>query len=176
MRTQRQPAPPLDPARLRALAMHYVGRFATTRGKLATYLRRKVRERGWSGDDSPDIQALVEEFAERDYVNDQSYAEGKTAALKRRGMGAYRIKAALQGAGIENDLIEDLTHLTDDEGQRLALDFARRRKIGPYASLPPDDRILKRWMAAFLRAGHSVTNARLVLLMQPLDMPHDQTF
>lgn len=176
MHPRRQPAPPLNPVSLRALALHYVGRFATTRGKLAIYLRRKVRERGWSIDEAPDIQALVEEFAERAYVNDQSYAEEKTAALKRRGMGAFRIKAALQDAGIENELVEGLTHISEDEGQCLALDFARRRRIGPYAISAPDDRLRKRWMAAFMRAGHSASNARLILSMQPLDIPRDQTF
>ena len=40
---------PLDAAALDQLALRYVERFATTRGKLADYLRRKVRERGWQG-------------------------------------------------------------------------------------------------------------------------------
>lgn len=176
MQKRRPPAPPLDPTSLRALALHYVGRFATTRGKLTTYLRRKVRERGWREGEAPDIQALVEEFAERAYVNDLSFAEGKTAALKRKGMGAYRIKIALQNAGIETELIEGLTLLSDDEGQCLALDFARRRRIGPFAAIAPDDKLQKRWMAAFLRAGHSASNARFILSMPPIDKHPDQTF
>jgi regulatory protein len=171
MRPQRQPAPPLDPAKLRALALHYVGRFATTRGKLITYLRRKIRERGWDDETQPDLVALVEEFAERAYVNDQAYAEGKTAALKRKGMGSYRIKSALQGAGIDRELIGALTHFERDEAHALALDFARKRRLGPFAVGGCDEKLQKRWMGAFLRAGHSSADARLILAM-PTD---DQT-
>ena len=40
----RKPRPPLDGEKLKELALAYVGRFATTRSKLATYLARKVRE------------------------------------------------------------------------------------------------------------------------------------
>ena len=48
MAVPREPrlARPLDAAALDRLALRYVERFATTRGKLADYLRRKMRERG----------------------------------------------------------------------------------------------------------------------------------
>jgi regulatory protein len=175
MHSQRQPAPPLNPAKLRALALFYVGRFATTRGKLSSYLRRKIKERGWADDRFPDLERLVEEFAERGYINDQSYAEGKTASLKRRGMGSYRIKSALQGAGIESDLINTLTHFDEQETQALALDFARKRRMGPFAERSPDDRLKKRWMAAFLRAGHKASDARLVLSLPTSEEAEDET-
>ena len=47
-RERRQP-PPLDAAALERLALRYVERFATTRGRLTDYLTRKIRERGWEG-------------------------------------------------------------------------------------------------------------------------------
>jgi regulatory protein len=59
----RKPPPPLNDERLRGLALHYVGKYATTKGKLATYLTRKIRERGWEGERRTDIAALVEQFA-----------------------------------------------------------------------------------------------------------------
>ena len=49
-RTDRRPRPPLEQEKLSELALSYVGRFATSRAKLATYLERKVRERGWTGE------------------------------------------------------------------------------------------------------------------------------
>ena len=51
-------AKPLDEARLRDLALAYVARFSTSSAKLATYLKRKLRERGWEGESEPDIAAL----------------------------------------------------------------------------------------------------------------------
>ena len=46
MRQERRTLPPLDAAALERLALRYVERFATTRGKLTDYLRRKIREIG----------------------------------------------------------------------------------------------------------------------------------
>ena len=48
-RPAKRPRPPLDPEGLERLGLFYAGRYATTRAKLAAYLRRKLRERGWSG-------------------------------------------------------------------------------------------------------------------------------
>ena len=42
---RRRERPPLDAEKLRELALAYVGRFATTRARLSTYLERKIRER-----------------------------------------------------------------------------------------------------------------------------------
>jgi regulatory protein len=169
MRPNRQPAPPLNSAKLRALALHYVGRFATTQGKLSTYLKRKVRERGWSEETPPDLDQLIADFAARNYVDDIAYATGKTASLKRKGMGAFRIKSALQGAGIAASLIADLTEVDEEEARALAVDFARRKKIGPYAAKPGDERLHKRWMGSFLRAGHNAAHAQAILKMDQFD-------
>ena len=49
-RKPRKPRPPLNAAKLEELALGYVGRFATSRAKLLSYLKRKLRERGWDGD------------------------------------------------------------------------------------------------------------------------------
>jgi regulatory protein len=157
------------------LALHYVGRFATTQGKLGLYLRRKIKERGWHNENEPDLADLIAEFAERAYVDDHAYAEGKTAALKRKGMGAYRIKSALQVAGIEKNMIGTLTEFDRDEARALALDFARRKRIGPFAVSAIDEKLHKRWMGAFLRAGHSSTDARHILSMCRSEVSDEQT-
>ena len=40
---------PLDPKKLDEMALAYAARFATSAGKLRSYLRRKVMTRGWAG-------------------------------------------------------------------------------------------------------------------------------
>jgi regulatory protein len=170
MRPHRQPAPELNAARLRSLALHYVGRYATTRGKLRAYLSRKLRERGWSEDQSPDLDQLVEEFAERGYVDDQGFALGKTASLKRKGMGAFRIKASLQAAGIDANMIAGVAQVDQEEAMALALAFARRKHIGPFALSLPDDKLRTRWMSAFLRAGHRAGDAQAILALPNTDV------
>ena len=87
-RTGHRPRPPLDEAKLNALALHYVGRFATSRGKLVSYLTRKLRERGWDGVVDPDPGAVAERLAGYGYVDDAAYAVSKARALGGRGYGA----------------------------------------------------------------------------------------
>ena len=66
----RKQRPPLDREALERLALHYAGRYATTRAKLRLYLSRKLRERGWDGEGQAPVEALVERFAQLRYVDD----------------------------------------------------------------------------------------------------------
>ena len=59
----KKPRPPLDQGSLERLALHYVGRYATTRARLKTYLSRKLKERGWEGGARPDVDALAEKLS-----------------------------------------------------------------------------------------------------------------
>ncbi|HEX8388842.1 MAG TPA: RecX family transcriptional regulator, partial [Sphingomonas sp.] len=63
MARAREPAPPLDRDAMERLALRYVERYATTRGRLADFLRRKIRERGWQGPPADPV-ALAEKMAE----------------------------------------------------------------------------------------------------------------
>ena len=95
--------PPLDQERLRELALVYVARFATSRGKLASYLDRKVRERGWAGDRPADPDGVVEQLAELGYVDDAAFALSKSRSLTARGYGVRRVEQALRSAGIGDE-------------------------------------------------------------------------
>ena len=64
MTRPRRPLPPLNAADLERFALRYVERYATTRGRLAEYLKRKVRERGWEGATAPDTIALAQRMAD----------------------------------------------------------------------------------------------------------------
>jgi regulatory protein len=87
-----RPRKPLNEEKLHELALFYLGKFATTRAKLANYLNRKVRERGWEGNRSPDIERLVERLASSDLVDDALYALSKSRSLTERGYGAARVR------------------------------------------------------------------------------------
>ena len=161
-RSRERSAPkPLDAAQLDALALAYVARFATSGGKLATYLGRKLRERGWPEDTpKPDIAAIVERLAGYGYIDDASYALAKGQGLLRRGYGARRIDAALTQAGIA---LETRSAAQGDEAERrrAALAFARRKRYWPYAEARSLDRATReKQVGAFLRAGHPLAYAR----------------
>ncbi|WP_375272106.1 regulatory protein RecX [Sphingomonas sp.] len=146
--------PPLNAVALEGLALRYVERFATTRGKLADYLRRKIRERGWEGEPA-DVAALAERFAEKGYVDDRGFAEMKAASLARRGYGERRISAALHAAHVGADDAAEVVEQARDGAHEQAMAFARRKRIGPFARQPADENQRRKQLAAMMRAGHS---------------------
>jgi regulatory protein len=153
---ERRTIPPLDAAALERLALRYVERFATTRGKLADYLRRKIRERGWDGEPA-NVEVLTERFVQAGYVDDRAYAEMKTASLARRGFGERRITAALHAARVGADDAAEVVEQARDGAFDQAMAFARRKRIGPFAVAAADEALRRKQLAAMLRAGHSFT-------------------
>ena len=165
---RRRPAPPLDAAALDRLALRYVERFATTRGKLADYLRRKVRERGWTGPDA-DPQAIAERMAGLGYIDDRQFAESRAAALTRRGLGAARVAGALRQARVEEADAAAVRPAVLREAAASALRFARRKRIGPFAAAVADRPLRDKQVAQMVRAGHAFALSRRIVEAQPGD-------
>lgn len=173
-RSSRPPPPPLDAAALERLALRYVERFATTRGKLTDYLRRKIRERGWDGPDA-DPAALAERMAGLGYVDDRGFAAARAGAMARRGLGARRIDGALRQAGIDDEDREDLAPDIAEGATVAALAFARRRRIGPWGDGDTDRKSTEKQIAAMLRAGHGFDLARRIVALPPGEPPDPGT-
>lgn len=165
MRQERRPPPQLDAAALERLALRYVERFATTRGKLADYLGRKIRERGWDGE-AADPRALAQRMADLGYVDDRLYAESKAVALGRKGLGARRVTMALRQAHIAQADADDLAPAIAERAGEAAIAFARRKRIGPFG-MPTEDRAVRdKQLAAMLRAGHGFERSRRIVVAQ----------
>ena len=163
----RRPRPPLDQQALQELALTYVGRFATTKAKLGAYLTRKLRERGWDGSSTPDVEGIAERFAEQGYVDDAAYALSKSRSLTGRGYGPARVDQSLRVAGISDSDGEAARELADGESIEAALRYAARRRMGPYSGSAPDPKARERALAAMTRAGHRFALARAILDMAP---------
>lgn len=166
-RSARQPRPPLDKAQLDALALHYVGRFATSRRKLRDYLGRKLRERGWDGETSPDVEVIADRLAELGYIDDAAFAVSKARTMSNRGLGSRRVAQALHGAGISEEDGAPARTLVEDERIDAAIRLARRRRIGPFASAPLDLGQREKAIAAMLRAGHGFALVRAIIALAP---------
>jgi regulatory protein len=164
----RRALPPLDESKLNELALRYVGRFATTRAKLRSYLARKIRERGWDGAREPDLAGVAERFAEQGYIDDAAYALAKSEALTGRGYGKRRVLEGLRAAGVaEDDGVRAREH-ADGEAVAAALRFAKRRKIGPFAAQAlRDPKEREKALGAMVRAGHSFSLARAIIALVP---------
>lgn len=159
MARSRKSQTPLDAAALEKLALRYVERFATSRGRLTAYLDRKLREYGVSGE--VDSAAVAERMAARGYVDDAAYAEARAASMTRRGYGSRRITEALRHAAID---AEQIAPIVDGlPAEQAALAFARRRRIGPFANAPAERPERERQIAALMRAGHGYALARRIV-------------
>lgn len=166
-RSARRAPAPLDQAALERLALRYVERFATTRGRLADYLARKLRARGWAGEGEPDPAAVAERMASLGYVDDRAFAAARAASMARRGLGARRVAAALRHAGVQEADADAVQPAVEDERVRSALAFARRKRFGPWAAAAPERDALDRQLAAMARAGHGYALSRRILLLEP---------
>jgi len=161
-RRQKRAASPLDTKKLEELALAYVARFATSAAKLEAYLRRKLRERGWSGDAESDPAALVERYVALGYVDDEGFARARVGGLLRRGYGPRRVNQALGAAGIAGE-IREAVRASAVEERRAALAMARKRGFGPFGVERPDRERREKQIAAMLRAGHGFDSARALI-------------
>jgi regulatory protein len=169
-RGERKRPQPLDAERLRALALAYVGRYATSCARLAAYLNRKIGERGWIDEHTPPVDAIITQFQSLGYVDDEAFARTRGESLLRRGYGPNRMKISLRVSGIESEIIDRMVNVDADEALSAALVFARRKRIGPYAreAISPDNR--QKMIAALLRAGHSYDVSRKILSLSANDI------
>lgn len=164
----RRPPAPLDEAALERLALHYVERFSTTRARLADYLRRKIRERGWDG---PAVEpaTIAARLAELGYVDDRAFGEARARAMARRGLGRRRVDGALRHAGVDESDAEALAPAIAEQATDAALTFARRKRIGPFADALADRPLREKQLGAMVRAGHDFALARRIIAMAPGD-------
>ena len=178
-REPRKPPPPFDAGRLERLALHYVGKFATSRGRLVDYLGRKVRERGWEGETGPDLQGLADRFAELGYVDDRAFAEGRARSLGGRGYGKGRVRQALHAAGITQEDAAPAHEIADEGAWAAALRHAEKKRIGPWAREAPGSDPIKaraavqKGIASLVRAGHDFAAARKIAEAAPGEVPEE---
>lgn len=173
-RSDKKPPPPLNDERLRGLALHYVGKYATTQAKLGAYLTRKIRERGWNGERRTDVAALVEQFAELGYINDAQFAEARSRSFVRRGYGERRLNEDLRASGIgESDAVPAKEHMAESTFAA-AENFARRKRLGPFASEAASLEKRQKQLHAFLRAGHGFEVAKRFVNAEPGETVEEQ--
>lgn len=153
--------------KLRDLALHYVGRYATSRKKLSDYLARKLRERGWESEKTPDINALITDFVRLGYIDDAAFAAARARTLSARGLGKRRVEEDLRAKGISEDDAHDAQEESDAQKWESAERFAKRKRIGPYATEPVSEEQRRKQFAAFLRAGHDFELARRFVNASP---------
>ena len=147
--------------------MAYVGRFATTRAKLTTYLRRKIMEKGWDAPQAPAIEPLVERLAALGYIDDAAFALSRARSLGARGYGERRVDQALRQAGVDEADGAPAKEAASDGATAAAIRYAQRRRLGPFALERPDPKARDRALSAMIRAGHRFDLARRLIDLAP---------
>jgi regulatory protein len=127
---------------LERAALHYLERYASSAENLHRVLMRRVlRSAHLHGSDLEAGQKAVDNLIHRykcaGLLDDSAYATGRAASLHRQGKSSRWIARCLQSKGVGSQDIEAaLSALAETEGQaadlRAAMNYARRRRIGPW--------------------------------------------
>lgn len=164
----RKPPRPVTPASLQRAALAYLERYASSAENLRRVLKRRVDRRcRLRGEDPSAFRDMIDEVVAKSLraglVDDARYAEARVATLRRRGGSARAIQAKLSARGVDRGTIAAaLDGGEEDDEEKAAHAFARRRKLGPYRAgerAPHRDRDL----AALGRAGFRFDVARRVI-------------
>jgi regulatory protein len=109
----------------------------------------------------------VGRFAETGLVDDASFALAKSRSLSERGYGGGRVRQALLAAGIDETDGQAARELVAEQAVDAAIRFARRRRLGPFASEQPDRKGREKALSAMIRAGHGFDLARAIVDTPP---------
>lgn len=182
-RRKREPAP-MTRQRLENIAGFHVERFATTAAHLKRVLQRRAeRSLRVRGGDAHECIAWIEEivarFMRNGIVNDERYASGRVATLRRMGKSPGKIRALLVAKGVDRLLIDAaiketaLTATGTDAALEAALAYARRRRLGAFGDQGGDAETRRKKatkdLSAMARAGFSYGIAKRALAAKDTD-------
>ena len=168
-KTRHSAKPPLSPDALMRMASFYLARYSASTLRLRAVLERKIRRRcdlAEAPRPAPEeIRALIDGVVERltraGLIDDAAFGRSRAAALARKGLPAWRIKAELQRQDV--DLEEgSVAEAVDLDETAQAMRFAQRKRLGPFR---PGDREPSRDkdLRVMARAGFPIGLARRVL-------------
>lgn len=171
-RTARRPPRRPNAERLEKAALHYLERFASSEHGLRRVLERRIIRARRHYDDLDEsglrraIDGVVEKMIRLGFVDDPRFAEMMTRSLARRGGSRRRIAATLRRKGVGADDIDAaLAGLADESGDaevKAACALVRRRRLGPFRQKDRTER-RDRDLASLARAGFSLDLAKRVL-------------
>jgi regulatory protein len=153
----------VSPQSLERWAIHHLERYASSAANLRLVLRRRVNRIEQAQEETfPEasewIDDTVSDLRTRGYLDDRKYAIAQVERMRARGASSRRIQATLWEKGVPREIAAEADALASGEGGefRAALQYARRRRLGPFR-LDPEARDSKRErdLAALARSGFS---------------------
>jgi len=172
-RRLRKAAPKASAEVLERVALAYLARFAASEAGLRRVLMRRVDRAVRAGTADAEagragVEALIERYRHTGLLDDRAFAEARAASLHRHGASKRAIRARLAQKGIAADLAEAaIEALTDTVGGgsdlAAAVNYARRRRIGPFGDPARRATRRDRDLAALGRQGFPLDVARRVV-------------
>jgi regulatory protein len=153
----------VSPQSLERWAIRHLERYACSAANLRRVLSRRVDRIERAQEETfPEaaswIDATLAELASRDFLDDRKYAIAQVVRMRAGGASSRRIQAALREKGVPREIAIEADAQASGEGGefRAALQYARRRRLGPFR-LDPELRASKRErdLAALGRSGFS---------------------
>ncbi len=119
-----------DDGKLRARSLEWLLNRPHSIREFKDYLYRKKAD--------PELAAvLLQEFLDKNYLNEQKFGEWLLDLQKRRGKSNRAIRAELFKKGLAREMIDELIEGgTDDEAQRLKALVAKKRQTSRYKNDP----------------------------------------
>ncbi|MGH7189914.1 MAG: regulatory protein RecX [Acetobacteraceae bacterium] len=164
---------------LHEAALAHLARYPGTKSRLLQVLLRRIARWARSAQAEPEViaaqvaearvaaRAVVEQLALSGVVDDASFAAARARRLARSGTSRRGIAAHLVRHGLQ---AKDLGEILGDDPEAelaAALEFARKRHIGPFgADCAADAAGRKCQLAQFARAGYPAAIARAALSMK----------
>ena len=165
--------------RLTNKAFHYLGRYASTSGRLETILRKFAQRKLASADPAlldQIIREVTESCVRLGYIDDEAFIRSQFRQGLRSGFSQRRIQLKLAQMGISRELAkavmdEQTSRATDKEDSELAaaLIFARKKSVGPFSrnDLRPEDN--QKHLARLARNGFASGVAKQVMALPSAD-------
>ena len=113
------------------------------------------------------VEALIAKLRRNGLLDDEAYARGRVASLRRRGESARAIRGRLRAKGVEMELVEraldELAAERVEPELAAALAYARRRRLGPFRPAAERGGRRDKDLAALGRRGFDLETARRVV-------------
>ena len=158
-------------------AVDYLGRYASSRHKLAQILQR-FATRKLSDYDPQDIRAALKNTLDQcvklGYIDDRQFAVTTARNQRRLGRSQAMIRQRLRQHALDDATIVQALAEADEDSVNgdlnAAIRFAQRRRLGPFAnrtsvSHPRHDpqQLRQRGLGAMARAGFSIATSRKII-------------
>ena len=158
-------------------AVHYLGRYTSSRHKLAQTLQR-FATRKLTDYDSQDIRAALEhtldQCAKLGYIDDWQFAVTTARSQRRLGRSQAVIRQRLRQHALDDETIMQALAEADEDSidgdLQAAIRFAQRRRLGPFANRTSASHLRldpQQWrqrdLGALARAGFSIATSQKII-------------